>query len=140
MSEYTVGLIEDSKAVDLSDKDSLEKFAKDTFRSFSQSMTLFIQENGYIESPDDNEKKIKFIAQKFKDKKIEIDNRDIRNWFVNSKKPQRGKNNMPFPICFAFNLDIDQTDTFFRKTFLERSFDLHDLNEVVFYYRWNRLR
>ncbi len=104
-----------------------------SFRSFAKAMTLFILEHGYTESEDDNNKKIAFVKAKFKDAGIEVP-RSVKSWFEQSKRPKR---NTAFLICFAFSLNVEQTNDFFRRIYLERSFDCHSIEEAVYFFCMN---
>ena len=99
------------------------------FRSFSDALSQFIIEHGY-DGTNSAESKATFIKSKFVDAGIPIP-RDIKSWFVGTKTIKR---DTAFQICFAFGLDVDSTNAFFRKVYLERSFDCHTISEAVYYY------
>lgn len=99
------------------------------FRSFDDALTQFIIEHGY-DDRDDVEAKATFVKQKFSAAGIQIP-RDIKSWFAGAKTIKR---DTAFQICFAFGLDVNSTNEFFRKVYLERSFDCHTISEAVYYY------
>lgn len=99
------------------------------FRSFDDALTQFIIEHGYG-GRDDAEAKAAFVKQKFSAAGIQIP-RDIKSWFAGAKTIKR---DTAFQICFAFGLDVNSTNEFFRKVYLERSFDCHTISEAVYYY------
>lgn len=101
----------------------------DHFRSFSDALSQFITEKGY-DGDDKAESKAAFVKQKFSSANIPMP-RDLKGWFDGSKTIKR---DTAFQICFAFGLDIENTNSFFRKVFLERSFDCHTIAEAVYYY------
>lgn len=109
--------------------DNLIKVAS-IFRSFNEAMDVFITEHGYMENIDNVENKSTFIRDKFKKASIKVP-RGIKEWFTNHKRIER---DTAFQICFAFDLNIEQTNDFFRKVYFGRSFDCHTINEAIYYY------
>ena len=99
------------------------------FRSFNDALSQFISEHGY-DGADDAETKATFIKLKFSEAGIPMP-RDVKNWFAGTKTIKR---DTAFQICFAFGLDVNNTNDFFRKVYLERSFDCHTISEAVYYY------
>lgn len=99
------------------------------FRTFSDALSQFVREHGYS-GADDAEAKSAFINLRFSEAGIPTP-RDIKNWFTGNKTIKR---DTAFQICFAFGLDVNNTNDFFRKVYLERSFDCHTISEAVYYY------
>lgn len=101
-----------------------------TFRSFSQAMTSFLCANGFIGDASNIDEKVSYLKGKFKSTEIPSP-RDIKKWFSEDKgiSPDTA-----YQICFAFNLDIDETRDFFRRVYFERAFDCHSITEAVYYY------
>lgn len=104
--------------------------AAEMFRMFADSMDIFIKEHGYFGDPDNIEEKADFIKYAFERAGIPIP-RGIKEWFTKEKGIRR---TTAFQICFAFGLDRKETDAFFRRVMLTRSFDLHVMEEVVYYF------
>lgn len=132
MSQYTELL--NIKAETLSpDDDSYEESLLEVsslFRGFDEALTVFIEEHGYTGVLTDVPAKAQFLREKFKASNVKPP-RDFKAWFVPNKKIAR---KTAFQICFAFNLDVDETNDFFRCVQFERGFDCHTVTEAVYYF------
>lgn len=132
MDDYTQLLSTDAETLSPDDdryEDELLRIVR-SFRTFSKALTQFICRNGFNGQPDNTEEKLLFLKQRFKAAGIPVP-REINGWFTNGKSVRR---DTAFQICFAFSLNVEQTDEFFRKVYLERSFDCHSIREAVYYY------
>lgn len=115
------------------DEDDLKKHLIDvvkSFRSFDEALDEFIQGHGYNSDLDNIKNKIRFIKTKFKETNVPIP-RNINYWYSEHKPIERKTG---YQFCFAFQLNIEETKEFFRKVVLERCFDYHSINELVYYY------
>lgn len=115
------------------DYDFIEKIIEvgKSFRPFSEAMDAFICEHGYDKDINDTEAKVHFIEEAFKAANIKP-TRGISRWYEEGKDI---KKKTGYQICFAFGLNKDDTEDFFRRIFAkERGFDCHDLDEAVYYY------
>lgn len=101
-----------------------------SFHKFSDSLDFFIRRNGYVGSPEDVSEKEIFLKSAFEKAGIPVP-RGIREWYTKGKGISR---TTAFQICFAFGLDKKETDDFFRRVMLARSFDCHVMEEAVYYY------
>lgn len=99
------------------------------FRPFHLALTDFLKEQGYTGN-DAAQTKASYIKEKFKAAEIPAP-RDISSWFEGGKNIKR---DTAFQICFAFGLGVKETNEFFRKVYLERSFDCHTIAEAVYYF------
>lgn len=104
------------------------KICMETFRSFDRALDTFIAEHGYNGDIGDIEEKTNFIKDKFKASEIPVP-RNIRRWYTEHIFIER---KTAFQICFAFQLDIVQTEDFMRRICLMRSFDYHNMEEIVY--------
>ena len=132
MSQYTELL--NIKAETLSPDDdgyeeSLVKIAS-LFRGFGEALTAFIAEHGYTGDFSDVPAKAQFLREKFKSAKIKPP-RDFKEWFLPNAEIRRPT---AYKICFAFGLDVAETNDFFRCVQFERGFDCHTINEAVYYF------
>ncbi|MGM9947090.1 hypothetical protein [Floccifex sp.] len=100
------------------------------FCDFCQSFTYFLVEKGYQGDVDDTLNKVSFIKDKFKKNELQV-SRGIKDWFENKALPSRKTS---FQICFVFELGIEGTNEFFKKIIHERSFDLHTIEEAIYYF------
>jgi hypothetical protein len=132
MSQYTELL--DLKANEISpdDDDYKEKLREvaQLFRTFDDALTTFIVEHGYNGDKMRIEDKVLFLQDKFKSANVPVP-RGLKEWFTKHKGIKR---ETAFQICFAFSLNVEQTNEFFRKVYLGRGFDCHSVCEAVFYY------
>lgn len=104
------------------------------FRPFSVAMTEFLSQHGYAGEKDDTPARVSFIRKAFASAHMEAP-REIREWFA---AEQPIKRDTAFQLCFAFGLDGNETDEFFRRIYArERSFNCHQVQEAVYYFCLN---
>ena len=102
-----------------------------TFRSFSEALNDFIVEKGYFGDVSNIGAKVDFIKAKFREAGMQAP-REVQLWFSDDQPIVR---DTAFQLCFAFGLDLDGTELFFRKVFSrERCFDCHSSTEAVYYW------
>lgn len=132
MSQYTELL--SIKAEELSlDDDSYEESLIEIsalFRGFDEALTEFIEAHGYTGDSADVYAKAQFLCDKFKAANVEPQ-RDFKELFTPNKKFTR---ETAYRICFAFRLNVDETNDFFRCVQFERGFDCHTISEAVYYF------
>lgn len=112
-------------------KEELLAVAK-SFRNFDDALDEFIVQKGYIGDINDVNAKVEYIKDRFHEEGIEIENRIVKNWFL--KHVQANKRSIAFQFSFAFHLDIEETQNFFRRVYLQRGIDCHDMTEAIYYY------
>lgn len=100
------------------------------FRTFAASLDEFLAEHGYCGEMDDVTGKAHFLKQAFEGAGIAMP-RGIRECYAKDKGIGR---TAAFQICFAFGLDKEGTDDFFRRVMLAKSFDCHVMEEAVYYF------
>lgn len=100
------------------------------FRTPGELISAFITENGFLGKINDTQAKVGFLKEKFKSAGIPAP-RNISDWFDKDKTYSR---ETAYKICFAFHLNKEQVDNFFRRVYLDRSFDCHNLDEAIYYY------
>ncbi len=111
------------------------------FRSFDTGLTEFIKKHGYVEKKCLSEEeyledRVNFLEQKFKEKNISYVLATLKNYFLGQKRPdarEQSRKNM-FKICFALDLNIDETNNFFNKIYFDRSFNIKNIDELVYYF------
>lgn len=132
MENYTAYL-ENIALETLEGDDLREKLleAAGSFRTFDVALDEFIQAQGYEGDIQDISAKTEFIKNAFERASVTPVPRDIRKWFTVHKEIER---RTAFQICFAFGLNRKETDDFFRRVYLERSFDCHNMEEAVYYF------
>ncbi len=102
-----------------------------SFRSFDQSLDYFINKNGFTGDINNVNEKTAFIKSKFEREKVLPIPRNLKKWFTDHKSIER---KTAFQFCFAFNLNIEESESFFRKICLQRGFDCHSIEEAIYYY------
>lgn len=103
-----------------------------SFRDFDSALDSFIMQNGYDKDITNIEEKVQFIKDKFQEAKIAPLPRNLKKWFTEKKRIE--KRQIAFQFCFAFQLDLKQSEEFFRKVCLQRGFDCHYIEEAIYYY------
>lgn len=105
MSEYTRNL--EGEMEDDTDTDYLGHLMKvlKTFRTRQQSLDAFIKKHGYTGDIADTEEKTGFIRKKFKENHIDIP-RSLKEWY----KGKPFKRPSAYALCFAFELDLEETE------------------------------
>lgn len=144
MSSYTER--QSSIFGDMNDADSPEEkmleIAK-TFRPFSEGISDFLAENGYKGDLDDAATKAAYIRERFLAAGMQPP-REVLLWFTDNQPVIR---DTAFQLCFAFGLNLKQTESFFQHIFArERCFDCHTPAEAVYYWcmknqkKWNTVQ
>ena len=104
--------------------------AVSTFHKFSDSLDDFLRNHGYAGDIKDVSGKTDFIKKSFEESGVPVP-RGIREWYTKGKGISR---TTAFQICFAFRLNKGETDDFFRRVMMTKSFDCHVMEEAVYYY------
>lgn len=112
-------------------KDKLIQVAA-SFRTFDVALDDFIVNRGFEGELSDVQAKIRFIRERFQSEGMDIEARTIKKWYGSHTMSKN--RDIAFQFCFAFGLDIEETQEFFRKVYLQRGIDCHDMNEAVYYY------
>lgn len=136
MPAYTTLLQKPLETISWEDDNFIEELLQvvQLFRPFSVAITEFIMDHGYNGDSSDVDAKVAFIKSAFVGANMEAP-REIREWF-NADQPI--KRDTAFLICFAFGLDGNETDEFFRRYYArERSFNCHQVQEAIYYFCLN---
>lgn len=100
------------------------------FRTFDEALDSFMIERNEIEEMATTKDKIEHIKLLFKNAEIDVP-RKLNEWY---RKHIRIEKKTAIQFCFAFGLNIEEAEDFFRRICLMRSFDCHNIEEVVYYY------
>lgn len=132
MGKYTRQLDEQTYYITPEDDDYKEKLIESAnlFRCFDEALEAFMIKQGYNKTCEDTEAKINFLKERFQEEDIPVP-RNIRNWFTKHNRIDR---KTAISICFAFHLNLNETQDFFRRICLERGLDCHDMKEAIYYY------
>lgn len=102
------------------------------FRSFDEALDSFIVERGYGGNIDNIDEKVTFISDKCKIAGVPVP-RNLKKWYTEHKRIER-TSAVPFHLCFAFELSVDEVNDFLRRICLSKGFDCHSIEEVVYFY------
>lgn len=113
MAVYTDAMEQSCYDIYPEDEDYIEKLTDMVrrFRPFSEALDTFICEHGYRGDLSDGEEKTAFIRGKFKEAGVDVP-RNLGKWYTMHKTIER---KTAFQICFAFGLDGNETNDFFRR-------------------------
>lgn len=113
----------------------------ENFRTFDDGLTEFIKKHGYVEDDSlDKESLIKqkteFLYGRFVEKNIDITKATLENYFSGETRPDSKKRNRDnvFKLCFAMDLSIEETNDFFNKVYLDRTFNVKNIEELVYFF------
>lgn len=131
MSTYTTHL--DAKTYTLLDIEdyALElKKATELFRTFDTALDTFLVEHGYTGDINSAGEKVNFISDKLKFANVPVP-RNIKKWYAEHKRIEK---KTAFQICFAFQLTVEEVNDFLKRICLERGFDYHNMEEIVYFF------
>ena len=133
MGQYTSFLEEKSIRI-FNEDDCVEELKKivGDFRSFDEALDSFIIEHGYDGDIKDVNEKVSFISSKCRAAGVPVP-RNLKKWYTEHKRIERNTA-IPFHICFAFKLGVEEVNDFLRRICLSRGFDCHSIEEVVYFY------
>lgn len=122
-----------------------EEETYDLQASFKSGVIERICEIGYADDKDDISKVIDFVCSKFKEHNISIKKKDedrtridVKNW-LSGGAPNDSEQSRPnvYKLCFALEMDVEQTRVFFFKKYLCRPFNLKNADEAAYYFCLN---
>lgn len=106
------------------------------FRSFDQGLDAFIVEHGYAGKKEDVDEKVHFVADRCRQAGIPVP-RNLKCFFMGEKRMKR-ESAVPFQLCFAFGLSLEEVNDFLRRICLSRGLDCHSVREAVYYYAFKK--
>lgn len=122
-----------------------EEETYDLQSAFKNGVIERICEIGYADDKDDISKVIDFVCAKFKEHDISIRKKDedrtridVKNW-LSGGAPNDSEQSRPnvYKLCFALEMDAEQTRVFFLKKYLCRPFNLKNADEAAYYFCLN---
>lgn len=131
MAEYTDRMIARCSEITPYDDNYLEELRcqMECFRNFGEALDTFLIEKGYTGSLDDVSSKTDFIKKRYSARGV-MSPRNMSKWFsgdININK------STALQLSFVFGLGVEETEDFLRRICLSRGFDLHDMEEIVYY-------
>lgn len=121
---------------DLPGKADME--AMDSISTFSEYLYLHTVRCGYDGAATDNSALASFLFKKSGVTNTNISRQTLTNWLTKSPPAHNpsGRKNV-YRLCFALEMDAQQTEEFFLKAYLERPFNYKDISESVYYFCLN---
>lgn len=115
------------------DMDSLN-----TVTSFNDYVIIHAKRCGYSEDVTDTGTLATFLAAKCKDTGVNISRQTLMNWLTKGlpANTASGRENV-YRLCFALQMNGQQTREFFLKAYLERPFNYKDVHEAVYFFCMN---
>ena len=95
-----------------------------------------IVEHGYVGKTEDVDEKVHFVADRCRLAGIPVP-RNLKSFFMGEKRMKRGSA-VPFQLCFAFGLSLEEVNDFLRRICLSRGLDCHSVREAVYYYAFKK--
>ncbi len=134
MGQYTERLKMLENEISPEDDNYTEKLIEvaESFRDFGEALDTFIVHKGYVGDIEDVDEKVAFIKNKFQAANISPIPRNLKKWFTDDIRIEKRK--IAFQFCFAFNLNLQESEEFFRTVCLQRGFDCHYIEEAIYYY------
>ena len=140
-TDYTIISEQSLENSDLtSDSDAAAKFLCDkdqkNFRPFDKGLTELLQKAGFTGDASNIYDKTDFLTEKLQAINSSITRKTVLAWFDGKRRPKIEPISRPkiYEICFALNLDFDKVKWFFQHVYYDRTFNCHDIAEVVYYY------
>lgn len=130
-TEYLKNLRDEISPEDDNYTEELLQVAK-SFRDFDEALDDFLFKRGYAGDLYDIDEKVRYIKDKFKEAGISSLPRNLKKWFTEKKRIEKRKT--AFQFCFAFHLNLEESEEFFRTVCLQRGFDCHYVEEAIYYY------
>ncbi|MGM9941883.1 MAG: hypothetical protein ACI32N_07845 [Bulleidia sp.] len=134
MSTYTAGKGIQRQNICITDEDYINRLVATmkSFRTFDCALDSFISEHGYTGDINDVKEKTSFIMERFENSGVPMEKRTLLAWY--EKHVPAEKREIAFRFCFAFHLNLSETQDFFRRVYLQRGIDCHDIHEAVYYW------
>lgn len=133
MQSYTTLMQDHLWEIDPEDEDYEEKLVALTkeFKNFGELLEQYLKLHGFMDAEDTQP--IPVLKQLFARADVKAP-RNIEKWFDERKSVEK---ETAYQICFALGLNAEEVDLFFRKVFLDRAFDFHNIQNVVHYFAFS---
>lgn len=112
--------------------------AMDSVSTFSEYVCTHAVRCGYAGSPEDIGALASFVFEKCKAANINISRQTLVNWLTKGLPANTvgGRENV-YRLCFALEMDAQQTREFFLKAYLERPFNYKNIYEATYFFCLN---
>ena len=112
--------------------------AMDSVSTFSEYVCTLSIRCGYADSPEDVGALASFVFEKCKTANVSISRQTLVNWLTKGLPANTagGRENV-YCLCFALEMDAQQTREFFLKAYLERPFNYKNIHEAAYFFCLN---
>ena len=106
--------------------------AMDSVSTFSEYVCTYAVRCGYAGSPEDLGALASFVFEKCKSANVNISRQTLVNWLTKGLPANTagGRENV-YRLCFALEMDAQQTREFFLKAYLERPYNYKNIHEAT---------
>ncbi len=122
---------------DVLNMDTAQDYLSDSnnFRSFTEGLSTLLERYGYTGAQEE-EAKADFLLARLKEIGVTIAKSTVRNWFsgIHAPKIDAGSRERMYQICFSLGASKVDTEWFFQHVYYDRSFNIHRLEEAVYYF------
>jgi hypothetical protein len=124
---------------ELPGKEDMEKM--DSVSTFFEYVHVHAVRCGYESDVTDTGTLASFVSEKCKEAGVYISRQTLVNWLKKGHPANTagGRENV-YRLCFALQMDAQQTGEFFLKAYLERPFNYKDIHEAVYFFSLNNGR
>lgn len=108
-------------------------YDENSFRPFKEGLTNLLRSHGYTGTI---QQMPSFLFSKLQEIGSEITFKTVNSWFLGQHRPkvEASSRKRMYEICFALNLNLNETCEFFHHVYYDRAFNCHTIDEAVFYY------
>ena len=112
--------------------------ALDPVATFSEYVHKHAVRCGYTNDTADTGALATFVSEKCKEAQVNISRQTLVNWLTKGlpANTASGRENV-YRLCFALQMDAQQTGEFFLKAYLERPFNYKDIHEATYFFCLN---
>lgn len=106
------------------------------FRSFNEGLTEIMIKKGYIPENATPTEITNILYEKLAKIGASRSLSTVNSWITGTHRPliESGYRKQIYEICFALNLDLQETIWFFHHVYYDRAFNCHTIDESVFYF------
>ena len=117
-------------------KDDMD--ALNTVSTFVEYVLLHAKRCNYSSNDHDMNNLATFLAIKCQEAEVNISRQTLTNWLTKGRPSNtaNGRENV-YRLCFALQMNTQQTSEFFLKEYLERPFNYKDIHEAVYFFCLN---
>lgn len=123
----------------IADKAAFYLKTADSFKHFDDGLIQLFERKKYNVDLNNRNEMADFLISKLDRINSDIENKTVYSWFLGKHRPkiEAGSRRKMYEICFALELNIEDTVWFFTHVYCDRAFNCHTIDEAVFYYAFS---